>query len=257
MTQVKDYYSILGVQENASKEEIKKRYRDLAKKHHPDLFPDNPENEDYFKRITEAYNVLSNEDGRKKYDLNRMGADNFSTFDLSSIFSYQNFRRNNLPRKGADHLINVELSYFELVFGVEKEISFSFIDLCVSCKGTGAHSLATCSVCKGSGLKKMQQGRMQFTLPCTSCNNSGSVISEKCKNELCDNGKYKHDRKVVVKFPKNLSLFSRIKLTGIGGPAIGNAPEGDVYIQPMLHIQKDSLFSEEEKEQLKGLCEKL
>ena len=260
---VRDYYEILEVTKEASLEEIKRSYRKLAKKYHPDLNPNNSEAEKKFKEINEAYEVLSDEEKRARYDryghdgVNQQGTD-FGGFgdifdDLFDIFGggfsrgFNNKQRG--PERGTDLRYDLKLEFREAVFGVQKEISVKRMEECSECKGTGAKpgtSKTTCKKCKGTGeLRYNQQtpfGRFVRVMPCDECNGSGEIIEEKC--EHCHGtGKELKSKKIKIDIPAGVDNGNVITLRGEGNIGEKGAPRGDLYIY--ISVKEDPLFKRE------------
>ncbi len=273
----KDYYELLGVSKDASEDELKKAYRRLAKKYHPDANPDNKqEAEAKFKEVNEAYETLSNPEKRRMYDqfgpdgpqgfgggnpgggyysYSSSGFDGFSDFgDLGDIFSsffgggFSNGRRaDNGPKKGADLRANIDISYEEAFTGVEKEISISRDETCKTCSGSGAKPgthVETCSVCKGTGQIRQTQntilGAMQTTRTCSNCNGTGKVIKEPCV-DCHGKGTVRKIARVKVKIPAGIDDNQRIVLRGEGEPGSKGGPKGDLYIT--IRLRKNSIFT--------------
>ena len=280
MAEKRDYYEVLGVNKNATDDELKKAYRKLAKKYHPDANPDNKEEaEKKFKEVNEAYEVLSDSQKRQMYD--RFGFDGpqgfsgqggggyysygsgfegfggFSDFgdfgDLGDIFSSffggssSRSRSSNGVRKGADLKVNLEITFEEAYSGVQKEISINRSEKCKSCNGTGAKRGTTadkCSVCKGSG--KIRQvvttpfGQMSTQKVCSHCGGSGKIIKEPCP-DCKGKGILKKTVKLKVKIPEGIDEGQTIILRGEGEPGTNGGPNGDLYI--VVHIKRHSIYT--------------
>jgi len=276
MAQKRDYYEVLGVNKNATDDELKKAYRRLAKKYHPDANLDNKEEaEKNFKEVNEAYEVLSDSQKRKMYDqfghdgpagfgggnpgggyysYSSSGFSGFDDIDLGDIFSSifgggssRNSRRNNGPVKGADLRYNMEISFEEAFLGVEKEININRDETCKTCSGNGAKpgtSAETCSVCGGSGQVRHVQntilGQMQTTKTCSNCHGSGKVIKEVC--ESCKGkGTIRKTAKIKVKIPAGIDNDQSIVLRGEGEPGVRGGAKGDLYI--VVRIKRHSIFT--------------
>ena len=276
MAQKRDYYEVLGVQKNATDDELKKAYRRLAKKYHPDANPDNKEEaEKNFKEVNEAYEVLSDSQKRRMYDqfghdgpagfgggnpgggyysYSTSGFNGFDDFDLGDIFSSifgggsRNSRKaNNGPVKGADLRYNMEITFEEAFLGVEKEIVISRDEQCSTCSGTGAKpgtSAQTCSACGGTGqIRHVQNtilGQMQTTKTCSACNGTGKVIKEVC--ETCrGKGTVRKQAKIKVKIPAGIDSDQSIVLRGEGEPGLRGGAKGDLYI--VVRIKKHSIYT--------------
>ncbi len=276
MAQKRDYYEVLGVSKNATDEELKKAYRRLAKKYHPDANPDNKEEaEKNFKEVNEAYEVLSDAQKRRMYDqfghdgpagfgggnpgggyysYSTSGFSGFEDFDLGDIFSTifgggagRNSRRNNGPIKGADLRYNLDISFEDAFLGVEKEITISRDEKCATCSGTGARPgtvSETCKTCGGSGQVKHVQntilGQMQTARTCSVCHGTGKVIKDVC--DTCKGkGTVRKMAKIKVKIPAGIDTDQSIVLRGEGEPGARGGANGDLYI--VVRIKKHSIFT--------------
>ena len=278
MAEKRDYYEVLGVDRNATDEDLKKAFRKLAKKYHPDANPDNKEEaEKKFKEVNEAYEVLSDKQKRQMYDqfgFNAPGAggqgggyysygsgfDGFGGFsdfgdfsDLGDIFSSffgggsSRTRSSNSVRRGNDLKVNIDITFEEAYKGIEKEISINRNETCSSCKGSGAKSgtgAEKCSVCSGSG--KIRQvvttpfGQMQTQKTCSTCNGTGKVIKEPCP-ECKGKGRIKKAVKLKVKIPEGIDEGQTIVLKGEGENGYNGGPSGDLYI--VIHLKKHSIYT--------------
>ena len=263
----KDYYELLGVDKNASDDEIKKAYRKLAKKYHPDISKEENAAEK-FKEIGEAYEVLSDPQKRQQYDQFGHAAfdqsaggggfgggfDGFGDFgDIFESFFGGGFgggfggsssRRG--PQRGRDIQKAVTISFKEAVFGVKKEISITKNERCSECSGSGAKkgtSPETCSQCNGSGtVRKIQRtpiGNIQTTGSCPQCNGTGKIIKEPCKN--CNgNGVERKTKKLEINIPAGIDDGQTITLRGEGEPGKNNGPMGDLYLE--VNVLEDKVF---------------
>lgn len=280
MAQKRDYYEVLGVEKNATDEELKKAYRKLAKKYHPDANPDNKEEaEKKFKEVNEAYEILSDKQKRQMYDQFGFngpqgfgggqgggyysygsGFDGFGGFsdfgdfsDLGDIFSSffggggARSRSSNGVRKGADLKISIDITFEEAYLGVEKEISINRNEKCTSCNGSGAKRGTTaekCSMCNGTG--KIKQiattpfGQMATQKICSQCNGTGKVIKEPCP-DCRGKGIVKKSIKLKVKIPEGIDEGQTIVLKNEGEVGANGGPNGDLYI--VIHIKKHSIYS--------------
>ncbi len=277
MAEKEDYYELLGVSKNATDDEIKRAYRKMAKKYHPDANPDNKaEAEKKFKQINEAYEVLSDSQKRKMYDQfgtadpNAAGfgggfggqngyysysSSDFSDFgDLGDIFSSffgggfggQRTRRNNGPHKGEDLNVSMDISFEESFLGVEKEIMISRQEQCDECNGTGAKkgtSKIKCPTCNGTGQITSYQntvlGRVQTTRTCSACHGTGEIIKEPCE-ECHGKGTIRKTPKIKVKIPAGINDNQTVVLRGEGNPGTKGGPTGDLYIT--IRVRKSSIF---------------
>jgi molecular chaperone DnaJ len=246
---VSDYYEILGVPRDASPEQIKKAYRRLAREHHPDVAGTEGGSEDRFKDVSRAYEVLSNAEKRRMYDL---GADPSSPgggmgggFGFQDIFETffgaagAGAQRGPIPRarRGQDALVRLDLDLAETVFGVHREVQVDTAVVCPTCSGTCCRpgtSPRTCEVCGGRGsvqrVARSFLGQVMTSQPCAACHGFGTVIPEPCA-ECSGEGRVRSRRALGVDVPAGVDTGTRIKLTGQGevGPAGG--PAGDVYLE--------------------------
>jgi molecular chaperone DnaJ len=256
------YYEILEVSRDADKTTIKKAYRKMAKKYHPDKNPGDEEAEQKFKLCNEAYQCLSDDQQRNIYDrygkegLQGMGGGGRSSSsfdDLGSIFEemFSGFGGGRSSRQSPadmekyplDMNIDMYLSFNEAVFGCEKDVEYTYKTACKPCKGTGAKDgkLSTCSQCKGQGQVYMKQGFMTFSQTCPVCHGSGSAPSSSC-NE-CHGSGYKEERgNVTIKIPKGIDDGNRLRVSGKGN--IGKrGNRGDLYVtfsvKPDKHFQRE------------------
>ena len=262
----KDYYDVLSVSRQANQEEIKKAYREMALKYHPDRNPGSKEAENRFKEASEAYQVLSNPDQRAKYDnFGHQGfqssygfqgfksaEDIFSSF--SDIFSQMGmggaessmdrFFRTRKPhfQKGADlrYVQNVTLK--DVLNGADKTVEFSEELNCAKCKGTGAkngRSLKTCQVCRGTGQISQRQAFISFSSQCSSCQGRGESVEFPCG--FCrGTGQASQKKKLSIHIPKGVETGTRLRVRGEGEAGYKNAPSGDLYVE--IQVKEDSLF---------------
>lgn len=259
---LRDYYEILGINKDATEAEIKKAYRTLAKKYHPDLNPDNKEAEQKFKEATAAYEILSNSEKRSRYD--RFGhagvdpqAQDFGGFgdifeDIFDIFGggfgggYSQRNRRNGPVRGADLRYDLNIEFKEAVFGTEKEIQIQRTEECSTCHGTGAKegtNKETCSKCKGTGEVRYAQqtafGQFVRVGTCDECNGTGEIIKEKCST--CNGeGREIKTKRIKVKIPAGVDNGSIISIRGEGESGQRGGPAGDLFIY--ISVKKSSIF---------------
>jgi len=268
MADKRDYYEVLGISKGAADTEIKKAYRTLAKKYHPDMNPGDKEAEAKFKEINEAYAVLSDADKKAKYDQFGHAAfdptagggydggfGGFGDFgDLGDIFGSffgggfgGGGRRNrNAPTRGEDVGARVTVSFEEAAFGVKKDVSFDRIQKCPDCSGTGAargSQAETCTACGGSGQKRVTQrlGGMAFqsTVTCDACRGTGKIIKNPCPN--CNaKGYIKIKKKLSVNIPAGIDDGQRIALRGEGCDGRNGGPTGDLLIT--VNVRKHQIF---------------
>lgn len=246
----RDYYEVLGVSKDASKDEIRKAYRKLSKKYHPDLNKE-ADAETKFKEATEAFEVLSDESKRANYDQfghsgpnqgfgggGGFGGDGFGFEDIFSSFFGGSGRRQdpNAPRKGNDLQYTMTIDFMDAVFGKETEIEIPKEENCGTCEGTGAKpgtSPETCSHCGGSGEISVTQdtpfGRMVNRRACHHCQGTGQFIKEKCAT--CHGaGKVKKNVKIKVSIPAGIDDGQQLRVSGKGEPGANGGPSGDLYI---------------------------
>ena len=245
----RDYYEVLGVSRDAPGADIKKAYRRLAMKHHPDRNPGDKETEAHFKEAKEAYEVLSNDEKRAAYDqfghdaAQRFGArggrDAGDIFgDFGDIFGdiFGGARRSGAPR-GADIGYNLGLSLEEAVHGVEKQLRVAANRVCEECSGSGARpgaQPATCTTCNGQGQVRMQQGFFSIQQTCPQCRGRGSVITDPC-GACSGRGVVRRTRSLSVKVPAGVDNGDRIRLAGEGDSAPGGSAPGHLYVQVEIH----------------------
>jgi len=258
------YYEILEVSQSADKTTIKKAYRKLAKKYHPDKNPGDKEAEHKFKLCNEAYQCLSDDTQRSTYDrygkegLQGMGGGRSSAGgfdDLGSMFEDmfngfgggQSRRRQNpadMEKYPLDMNVDMYLSFNEAIFGCEKEIEFTYKTSCKKCSGTGAKNgkLSTCKQCKGQGQVYMKQGFMTFSQTCPVCQGTGSAASDACKS--CHGNGFEEVREsVTVKVPKGIDTGNRLRVSGKGN--IGKrGTRGDLYVTFEVKPDKHFIRSE-------------
>ncbi|MBR6917394.1 MAG: molecular chaperone DnaJ [Clostridia bacterium] len=259
----RDYYEVLGLSKGATEDDIKKAYRQLAKKYHPDMNPGDKDAEAKFKEVNEAYAVLSDADKKAKYDqyghaafdpsggFSGAGFGDFG-FDISDIFSsfFGGASSSSSRRRGAirgdDISVRVNLTFEEAVFGVKKEISYQKIQKCSECSGTGAAkgtSPKTCSTCGGTGQVKTQQrtpfGVMQSSRPCDACRGTGKIIETPCKN--CRGSGYERvSKKLDVSIPAGIDNGQRIVLREKGSDGENGGRAGDLII--VVSVKKHDIF---------------
>lgn len=249
----KDYYEVLGIEKNASKEDIKSAFRKLAKKYHPDVSKE-PDAEEKFKEAQEAYAVLSDDDKRRQYDQfghaafnGQGGAGGFSGFDASdfdfgdifdNIFGgfggFGGRSSSKRPAKGNDSLIRMKLSFEEAIYGTNKSIDIDVTEDCDECHGKGGFDESTCDKCHGSGTIATEQRTMFGTFltksTCPNCNGKGKTYKTKCKH--CNGqGKVRNNKTYDINVPKGVDTGNRLKLTGKGSAGYNGGPNGDLYIE--------------------------
>ena len=264
MAEKRDYYEVLGVEKGATADEIKKAYRKVTKANHPDLHPGDKECEERFKEANEAYEILSDDEKRKKYDqfghaafdpnagFGGGGFGGFGGFDgfgdlgdiFGDIFGFgggrSQSRNPNAPRKGDNLRANISISFEEAAFGCEKEVSVQRVESCAECKGTGCAPGTTaevCPECKGSGTVRTTQrtpfGMAQSTGPCQKCHGTGKIIHQPCKT--CRGlGKVRRQTRIMVKIPAGIDDGQTISVSGKGNDGINGGPAGDLLVTVMV-----------------------
>lgn len=254
MADKRDYYEVLGVSKGASDADIKKAFRVLAKKYHPDMHPDDKECEEKFKEAQEAYAVLSDPDKRKQYDqfghaafdgTGGGGGFDFSGMDMGDIFGdiFGDFfgggsrRRNDGPMKGANVRTSVRITFEEAVFGCEKEIEVVLKDECKTCHGTGAKpgtTPETCGKCGGKGKVVYTQqsffGPVQNVQTCPECRGSGKIVREKC-SDCRGTGYIASRKKIQVSIPAGIDNGQSIRIRDKGEPGVNGGPRGDLLVE--------------------------
>lgn len=241
----KDYYNILGIDKQATTEEIKKKYRKLAIKYHPDKNPGNKEAEEKFKEISEAYDVLSDDKKRRQYDMtgsvdgSQFGNpfDIFSSmfgfgknggFDFNDIFGQAQDNRRNRPMKGDDVIQQVNVTLEDTYYGVTKTIEINKYSECSACNGQGGEK-TECGVCHGSGNITQRHGSMIFSQTCNVCRGTGFLIKNQCK--VCKGiGYIKTKEDLTINIPKGITGGSKLRVPGNGYPGKFGGPCGDLYI---------------------------
>lgn len=242
MTTTKDYYKILGVEKNASEEEIKRAYRKLARKYHPDLNPGNKTAEEHFKEINEAYAVLSDPKKRAEYD--RGGTFDFKDFqgfhhfdfgDLGSIFGdlFGDRAFRHEYERGEDIRTVMELDLEEAFKGVTKTITLRRAKNCSSCSGTGAEKTEVCRACGGTGKSQSSKGFFRAIQLCSSCGGTGKKAVLPCQN-CHGEGRIFGTETLKVKIPQGVDDGSVVKLKGLGNAGSGGAQPGDLLIEIRL-----------------------
>ncbi|MDX1795189.1 MAG: molecular chaperone DnaJ [Hydrogenovibrio sp.] len=259
----RDYYEILEVSKTSSDGEIKKAYRKLAMRYHPDRNPDNKEAEDKFKEASEAYEILSDPQKRQAYDqFGHAGVDGSAGggfggggfADFGDIFGdiFGGGFRNAGPQPGDDLQYELEISLEEAVAGTSVDIRIPTKEVCDACEGSGAEpgsQVDTCPTCHGSGQVRIQQGFFAVSRTCPTCHGSGKMIKSPCKS--CRGEGYKHSHKTLtVKIPAGVDNGDRIRLQGEGEAGEPGAPHGDLYVRirvkshPIFQRDGNTLFCE-------------
>ena len=279
MADKRDYYEVLGVDKNADDATLKKAYRKLAKKYHPDVNPGDKEAEAKFKEATEAYSVLSDADKRRQYDqfghaafengggggAGGFGGFDFNGADMGDIFGDifgdlfggggRTRRANNGPMKGSNLRARVNITFEEAVFGCEKELDLILKDPCETCNGTGAKpgtSPETCPKCGGRGqvvyTSQSFFGTVQNVQTCPNCGGSGKVIKEKC-SKCAGSGYIANRKKIKVSIPAGIDNGQSVRIRDKGEPGVNGGPRGDLLVEvnvsahPSLKRQDIHIFS--------------
>ena len=269
MAEKRDYYEVLGVKKDATAEEIKKAYRKLTKENHPDLHPGDKACEERFKEVNEAYEILSDEEKRKKYDqyghaafdpnagFGGGGFDGFGGFggfgdifsDIFGGFGGSTRSTPNAPRRGENVRASVNISFEEAAFGCKKEVTVAKVETCPDCKGTGCAPGTTpeiCPDCKGTGSVTVNQrtpfGVMQSSSPCSKCRGTGKIIHQPCKT--CRGmGSIRRQHKIEVNIPAGIDDGQTISKPGGGNAGVNGGPAGDllvsVIVRPHARFERD------------------
>jgi molecular chaperone DnaJ len=254
----KDYYEVLGVNRDAPEEELKKAYRKLAMKWHPDRNPDNPKAEEHFKEAKEAYEILSDGSKRAAYDqfghagvgqaaAGGAGAGFSGNFAdaFGDIFSdiFGGGRSRSSVYRGADLRYNLEITLEDAARGSETRIRIPAMEECATCHGSGAKpgtSPSTCSTCHGHGQVRMQQGFFSIQQTCPRCHGSGKIVVSPCA--ACSGaGRIKQHKTLSVKIPAGVDEGDRIRLSGEGEAGMNGGPPGDLYV--VIHLKPHPVFN--------------
>ena len=266
MADKRDYYEVLGVDKNADENTLKKAYRKLSKKYHPDMNPGDKDAEAKFKEATEAYGVLSDPEKRRQYDqfghaafeqggAGGFGGFDFSGADFSDIFGdiFGDFfgggrtrRASNAPQRGASLRAVIHLTFEEAVFGCEKELELTLKDTCATCGGSGAKpgtGKKTCDQCGGSGqisqVSNTPFGRFQNITTCPKCGGTGQMIETPCAD--CGGSGVNHKTvKIKVDIPAGVDTDSIVTVRGQGEPGVNGGPDGDLYI--VVNVRPHSTY---------------
>jgi molecular chaperone DnaJ len=256
----RDFYEVLGVNRDASQDDIRKAYRKLAMKWHPDRNPDNPKAEEHFKEAKEAYEVLSDAQKRTAYDqFGHAGVDpqagmgpggaavGFGGFGdifndiFGDIFGAGRGGRSGVFR-GADLRYNLEITLEQAAHGFETRIRIPTMAACETCHGSGAKpgtQPQTCPSCRGAGQVRVSQGPFSIAQTCPRCHGSGKIIPTPCAT-CAGSGRIKHQKTLSVKIPAGVDEGDRVRLSGEGEPGVNGGPSGDLYVQ--VHIRQHAVF---------------
>lgn len=277
-----DYYKTLGVEKNASQEDIKKAFRKLAHQHHPDKGGD----EKKFKEASEAYSVLSDEKKRKEYDTygsagpgagfsgangfdfsgfsSGMGGQGFDGMDLNDIFGdlFGGTRagRSSGVRRGRDISVDLQISFSEAVFGIERKVSITKTGACDTCKGSGAKpgaKINMCTHCNGKGsiseAKQTMLGAFMQTRECSTCHGAGKIPEEKCAT-CKGHGVMRKEEDITIRIPAGIENGEMVRLTG-AGEAVLNGKAGDLYVR--IHVAPHKVFKRDREHLIMNLNVKL
>ena len=276
MADKRDYYEVLGVQKNASADDIKKAYRSLARKYHPDLHPDDKDCAEKFKEVNEAYEVLSDPSKKERYDqFGHAGVDpnygsggfsggaGFNPFgDMGDIFENlfgggfgggfggSTRSRADAPRRGQDIDTTVTIEFMEACMGVKRDIKINRLDKCPDCKGTGAAAGSTpqtCPECGGRGQVKVAQrtpfGVISSQKPCTKCGGKGKIVSNPC-SKCGGNGRVRVSKSLSVDIPAGIDDGQMLRVSGQGDAGVNGGPSGNLNVG--VRVKNHPLFEREE-----------
>ena len=266
----RDFYDVLGVAKNASEDEIKKAYRKLAMKYHPDQNPGDKSAEEKFKEVNEAYEVLSDAEKKARYDqygfagvdpnfnpnagnpFGGFGGGGFGFGDLGDIFGdffgggASSSARRNGPSKGQNVVAEIEISFEDAAFGCEREITFGRIEPCATCHGTGCKDGAqpeTCAYCHGTGTVRTQQNFMGMTMqsnqPCPKCGGQGKIIKDACST-CRGKGKVRRNKTIRVKVPAGIDNGQSFRVRDEGNAGSNGGPNGDLLVT--VRVRKHDIF---------------
>ena len=260
-----NYYSVLGVSKNASADELKKAYRQIAKKYHPDRNQGNPEAEAKFKEATEAYEILSDSQKRAQYDrfghaaFQQGGANSGGFSDIfeaafqgggmgdifESFFGGGSRNRQSSEQRGADLQYHAKVEFEEAVFGASIEVQIPRMESCEDCHGHGAKSqsdIEVCNKCHGTGQVRMQQGFFSVTTDCSTCRGTGKSIKNPC-NKCRGAGRIHQKRNLKINIPAGVEDGNRIRITGEGEAGLRGGPPGDLYVS--IQVKPHDIFKRE------------
>jgi molecular chaperone DnaJ len=259
-TEKRDYYEVLGVSRTSTVEDIKKSYRKLAVKYHPDKNPGNAEAEERFKEAAEAYGVLSDEEKRARYDrYGHQGMSGMGGFDpnqfadfgdiLGDLFGFGDFfgnrggRRSSRPARGADLRYDLQIEFMDAAFGKEVSLQIPRVITCTTCTGSGARpgtEPVTCTGCLGRGQIRYSQGFFAVARTCPQCGGAGKVIKDPCTT-CGGSGRTREEKKISVKIPAGVDDGSRLRVAGEGEAGFNGGPSGDLYV--FLSVREHERFT--------------
>ena len=252
----RDYYEVLGVSRTATEVEIKRAYRSLAVKHHPDKNPGDAAAEEKFKECAEAYAVLSDSQKRAQYDRfghSGMGGggfdpgfsnieDIFDLFGFGDMFGSRGGRTRSTVQRGSDLRYDLEITLEEAASGKEEKLRIPRLEKCDECDGRGAEkgtSPESCVACSGSGQTRYQQGFFSVMRTCPNCQGKGQIIRTPCK-ECRGAGRVEKEKTLEVKIPAGVETGSRLRVTGEGEAGVNSGPSGDLFV--VLHVKEHETF---------------
>lgn len=269
----KDYYELLEVSKSATADELKKAYRKLAIKYHPDKNPGNKEAEEKFKEISQAYEILSDPDKRAKYDqfgeaafTNGGGGGSYSGGDPFDIFNqffgggggggssiFEDLfgggggrgNGNRGPQKGSDLRYDIEITFEEAIYGADKKINIPKLVKCDSCNGSGCEAgtgKKKCNRCGGSGQTVVSQGFFQMRQPCPTCHGTGEIIEKPCK-KCRGEGRVQDQKQMQVHIPPGVDNGSKLRISGEGAAGPNGGPNGDLFL--FIHVKPSAVFHRE------------
>ena len=253
----RDYYGILGVDRDATPEQVKKAYRKLAHQYHPDKNPGDKEAEERFKELSEAYETLSQPDKRAAYDRfghagvgrAQEGFADFSDVGFGGLFDdlFEGFfgtagRRRGAGQRGADLRYNLTIRLEEAARGLEKDVRIPRLDACAACGGTGARPGSrpkTCGTCRGTGQVRFSRGFLSVSQPCQQCRGEGTILEQPCRG-CHGQGRVKVERSLSVKIPAGVETGTRLRVSGEGEAGIRGGGRGDLYV--VIQVAEHPLF---------------
>lgn len=259
MAEKRDYYEVLGISRDATPDDIKKAYRQLAKRYHPDVNPSDKTNEEKFKGINEAYQVLTDPEKRSLYDRFGHAGVSAGVGDSGMDFGFGGFTdifedvftdffgtgRRESGRRGPDLRYDLRISFRDAVFGVEKTVEIPRNEVCSFCKGSGAKGgkeFKTCSKCQGTGQVRFSQGFFSISRTCDRCRGEGRIIDvpcEKCRGQ----GSVQQTRRISIKIPPGVETGTRLKVSREGGAGVRGGVSGDLYV--FIDVSADEFFERE------------
>jgi molecular chaperone DnaJ len=255
---MKDYYELLGVSRDATEIEIKKAFRQMALKYHPDRNPDDKESEDRFKEVNEAYSCLIDQQKRANYDrfgtaegegagYSPFGAGFGDIFEdiFGDFFGTFSGRQRTRPSKGSDLRYDLNITLMEAAFGVEKNLEIPRWEICAECGGSGSargKTAATCHNCKGAGQIRIQQGFFSISRTCERCGGAGKVITHPCE-ECKGQGRIKKSKNININIPAGVDTGSRLRVSNEGEMGLHGGPRGDLYIY--INVEEHPFFKRE------------